>query len=100
MDNLYSIDWLTPSTSSENYSVDSYILTITPISSLSLPEIFKMNDINLFFYLNHSTNYTILLKASNCASDSTEFTTFLYVPEGNWQIARILNYRGCIASGV
>ena len=73
MDGNYSLQWQPPaSATSRVKQVDSYILTITPISSASLPQTFTTNDSFLSAYFNYSTNYTVSLKASNCAGNSSD----------------------------
>ena len=73
MDGNYSLQWQPPASATSRVKpVDSYILTITPISSPSTPQTFITNDTFLSAYFDYSTNYTVSLKASNCAGNSSD----------------------------
>ena len=73
MDGKYSLQWQPPASATSRVKpVDSYILTITPFSSPSKPQTFTTNDTFLSAYFDYSTNYTVSLKASNCAGNSSD----------------------------
>ena len=83
LDTKYSLHWQPPASSMSGIkSVDNYTLTITPLYSPSpAQQTFTTNDTTLSVHLNHSTNYTVSLRASNCAGNSID-TVFEITKEG------------------
>ncbi len=81
MSSSYTLHW--QSSSRKSRSADNYTVTITDSSSPSPPQTSITSDSSLSAVdLSHSINYTVSVRATNCAGDSAKNTMYFTSNDG------------------
>ena len=80
MSSSYTLHW--QSSSNKSRSADNYTVTITDSSSPSPPQTSITSDSSLSVDLSHNINYTVSVRATNCAGDSAEYVVYYTINDG------------------